>query len=268
MRQPLLVGVALSIFASAASAQVVASDDFSYVGALTANGWTAHSGAGNKVVMSDGSVATLDQSSGSGEDVSLPFTAFGAADTIYASFDLTLPSGQTVDPDGSGLYFAHFKDSGFAFRARTGVLSPAGGGDFALALNADSSDLGAGVSWPSDLSFDTTYKVVISWNAGTGEATLWLDPTSMADPSISHTGGFTGDLIETFALRQSNDYTGTQQFDNLIVGNDFDDVLPPPPVVPTVSEWGLIVMGLLFLIGGTLVLRRTTLAVEAQPSVA
>ena len=49
----------LAGLATLASAQVVASDDFSYTGALTSNGWFAHSGAGNKVVMADGSVATL-----------------------------------------------------------------------------------------------------------------------------------------------------------------------------------------------------------------
>ena len=32
----------------------------SYTGALTANGWSAHSGAGNKIINSDGDVATLD----------------------------------------------------------------------------------------------------------------------------------------------------------------------------------------------------------------
>ncbi len=264
MRQPLLVGVALSVFAGAASAQVVASDDFSYTGALTSNGWIAHSGAGAKVVMADGSVATLDQSGGSGEDVNIPFAPFGATDTIYASFDLVLPSGNPVNPDGSGLYFAHFKDSGFGFRARTGVLSPAGGGDYVLAVNGDNSDLGSGASWPTDLSFDTSYKVVISWNAGTGEGRLWVDPTAMGDASVAHVGAATGDLIESFALRQSNDYTGFMQVDNVIVGSSFDDVLPPPPVVPTVSEWGLIVMGLLFLIGGALVLRRMSVQVVPQ----
>ena len=265
MRNPLLVGVALSLLSAAASAQVVASDDFNYTGALTANGWAAHSGAGNKVVMANGSVAILDQSGGSGEDVNLPFTAFGPGDTIYASFDLLLPSGNPVNPDGSGLYLAHFKDSGFAFRARTGVLSPAGGGDFVLAINGDNSNLGAGASWPTDLSFDTSYKVVISWNAATGEATLWLDPMVVGDPSIAHTGANTGDLIEAFALRQSNDYTGFNHIANVVVGNSFDDVLPPPPpVVPTVSEWGLIVMGLLFLIAGTIVLRRMSVEPTTQ----
>ena len=122
MKSLFMTGVAALTLTSLAHTQVVACDGFNYTAALTSNGWTAHSGGGNKIVMSNGAVATLEQSSGSGEDINLAFAALGATDTIYASFDLLLPSGNVVNPDASGLYFAHFKDGGFAFRARTGVL--------------------------------------------------------------------------------------------------------------------------------------------------
>ncbi|HEX5052430.1 MAG TPA: hypothetical protein VFZ65_11700 [Planctomycetota bacterium] len=222
------IAIAL-LLTGAASAQVVASDNFSYVGALTANGWTAHSGAGNKVIMSNGSYATLDQSAGSGEDVNLAFPAFGAADTIYASFTLNVPSGNPVNPDGEGTYFVHFKDTGSLFRARTGVLSPAAGGDFQLAINADNANLGAGAQWPVDLVFDTNYTVVIDWNAATGESHLWLNPYAETSPSIAHTGAATGTIIEQFALRQSNDHTGFIHIDDVVVGHTFADVLCASP---------------------------------------
>ena len=230
MKSVILTSVAVLSLASLTQAQVYASDDFNYSGALTANGWVAHSGAGNKVIMANGSEARLDQSGGSGEDVNMSFAPVGATDTTYASFDFRLPSGNTVNPDGSGLYFAHLKDSGFAFRARTGVLSSAGGGgDFILAVNGNSSNLGAGTSWATELSFDTFYKVVISWNASTGEAKLWLNPVDMSSTNIAHTGTSTGDLMEAFALRQSNDYTGFIDVDNAVVGKTFSDVLPSVP---------------------------------------
>ncbi len=233
MKTALTQAAVLAGLAGLASGQVVASDDFSYVGALTSNGWAAHSGAGAKVVMSDGSVATLDQSSGSGEDVQLVFAPFGATDTIYASFTMNVPSGNPVNPDVNGLYFAHFKDANFAFRARTGLVSPVGGGDFGLAINGDNSALGAGATWATDLAFDTDYTVVISWDAATGAGTLWLDPVDMASTSISHTGAGTGDLMEGFALRQSNDYTGFITVDNVLVGNSFADVAGGAPVANT-----------------------------------
>ncbi|MCB9916318.1 MAG: hypothetical protein H6828_14415 [Planctomycetes bacterium] len=229
----LLSGLALLAGASLAQAQVLASDDFSYVGALTSNGWIAHSGGGAKTIMSDGQVATLDQSSGSGEDDSLVFAAQTATDVTYASFDFRVVSGTPVNPDAQGLYFAHFKDSGTNFSARTGVLSPAAAGDFVLAINADSADLGAGAQWPGDLAFDTTYSVVINYDANTSASTLWLNPVDMASASItSITGTSIGDLVEGFALRQSNDYTGFIQVDNVVVGKTFADVWGGSPAGP------------------------------------
>lgn len=240
MNTPLHIACALLI-AGAASAQVVANDSFSYVGALTANGWTAHSGSGNKVINSDGSVATLDFSSGSGEDVNVPFAPFSATDTSYASFTLNVPSGNPVDPDNNGSYFAHLKDSGFGFRARTGLLSPAASGDFGIGINGDNSSIGNGAVWASDLSFDTNYTIVINWDATTGTSQLWVDPASMASTAISHTGTNTGSLIESFALRQSNDHTGFITIDDVIVGHSFADVAAANPAntsIPAASPTG------------------------------
>ncbi|MCH7702716.1 MAG: hypothetical protein IID37_13620 [Planctomycetes bacterium] len=226
-------GVALATFAGTASAGVLTIDQFDYTGALTDNGWVAHSGAGNKVIMADGVVATLEQSSGSGEDVNLAFAAQMATDKTYAAFDLNLPAADNADivnVDGNGMYFFHLKDAAFSFRARTGVVAPTGGGDYGLAINADSSGLGGGATWATDLSFDTTYRVVISWDAGTGESQLWVDPVVEGDTSIAHTGGSTGTLIDSVALRQGSDYIGMQLIDNVIVGESFDDVVEKPSV--------------------------------------
>jgi hypothetical protein len=235
-------------FATTASAQVLASDDFSYSGALTSNGWSAHSGAGSKVINANGFFATLDYSAGSGEDINIPFTAPQlATDITYASFILNVPSGNPVNPDGSGSYFAHLKDAAFAFKARTGLLSPAGSGDYALAINADNANLGAGAVWPSDLSFDTDYKVVISWDAATGESKMWVDPTSSASASVSHTGTTTGSIMEQFALRQSNDHTGFINVDDVVAGKTFDDVAGAQPT-QSVPASGTLTSGLLGLL--------------------
>ena len=258
MKTSLTFACALA-FASAASAQVLTSDDFGYTGALTANGWAAHSGAGNKVVNANGSVATLDFSSGSGEDVNLPFAAQTATDVTYASFTLNVPSGNPVNPDNNGSYFAHFKDAAFAFRARTGLLTPAATGDFGLGINADSSSIGGGAIWANDLSFDTNYKIVISWDAATGESKLWVDPSSAASTSISHTGSATADILEQFALRQSNDHTGFIDIDDIVVGKSFDDVAgstQPTQSVPASGPLTAGILGLLLAGIGAFVARR------------
>lgn len=231
MLQRILPGLGLLLCGGLATAQVVASDDFSYTGALTSNGWVAHSGAGNKVVQAAAGVATLSQGAGSGEDVSLTFPAFGATDTIYASFVLNIPSGNPVNPGTSGTYFAHFKNNGTFFHGRVGALTASAGGDFRLAVS-DSSNLSTGASWTSDSAFDTDYKIVVSWNAATAECRLWVDPLDFTSPSVSTFGTFTGDLMEGFALRQASDYTGLQRFDDVVVGRSFADVCPPLDVTP------------------------------------
>ena len=102
---------------STSSADIFVNEDFSHTdGALVGNiptpgpgnAWAAHSGAGNKAVQVTSGAILLTQSGGSGEDVNSSFTAIGATDTIYSRFDVSLASGQTVDPDGNGMYFAHF----------------------------------------------------------------------------------------------------------------------------------------------------------------
>lgn len=225
MRAAIFSGLALAALGAVANGQIIASDDMSIAGALTANGWVAHSGAGNKVINSDGNVATLDFSGGSGEDINLAFSApQGPADTTYFSFTLNVPSGNPVNPDGNGSYFMHLKDAGFFYHARIGLLSPAAAGDFGIGISNTSNIGGSGGVWGADLSFDTNYNVVASWDATTDTATLWIDPTGMGDTSAQSVGTFFGDPMEAIALRQSNDHTGFITIDNIVVGKTFGDV--------------------------------------------
>lgn len=240
---PLLSGILAVTLASSASAAILVSEDFTHPdGDLVGNtptpgpgaAWAAHSGAGSNSVQVTSGAAVLQQAGGGREDVSTSFAARSATATTYARFDFSLPSGQTVDPDDFGLYFTHLKGSGTSgFRARVGVVSPAAGGDFILGFNASGSRLSIaeGAShWPTELSFDTTYTVVTSYNAATGEAMLWLDPVNELSASLPNSaGGATGTEVEAFALRQSNDYTGSQIVDNVVVATSFDQALTGIP---------------------------------------
>ena len=136
---------------------------------------------------------------------------------------MTLPSGQTVNPDANGLYFAHFR-AGTLFRGRVFVVAPSGGGDFGIALDANGST--PSVTWATDLSFDTTYRIIVSYDFDTGDSQLWIDATMAGDTSISDNAGTASTAIDSFAFRQSSDYTGSQVIDNLIVSDTFPEAVP------------------------------------------
>jgi hypothetical protein len=185
--------------------------------------WAAHSGAGNKAIQVSAGSISLDQSGGSGEDVNTTFAPMAAGEKLYAGFDVMLPSGQTVNPDADGLYFAHFRVA-TTFRGRVFVVSPTAGGDFGIALDADSSV--PSVVWSSDLSFDTIYRIIVSYDFDTGDSQLWIDATLETDSSISDAAGTAAAGIDSFAFRQSSDYTGSQVIDNLMVSDVFDESVP------------------------------------------
>ncbi|GJM10189.1 MAG: hypothetical protein DHS20C11_24650 [Lysobacteraceae bacterium] len=231
MNKPLLT-LTFLLASTSSFATVLVDEDFSHAdGALvgqspaTGGTWTAHSGAGNKPVQVASGQISLDQSSGSGEDINTSFMAMGSGDRIFAGFDLTLPSGQTVNPDANGLYFAHFKDGGTSnFRARVFITAPSGGGDFGIGLDGNGST--PSVVWAGDLAFDTTYKVVVSYDYDSGDTELWVDPVDEMSTSITDMAGTASTAIEAFALRQSNDYTGSQVIDNLSISDVFSESLP------------------------------------------
>ena len=194
--------------------------------------WVAHADEGSTPIQVIGGMAVLNQGSGSGgrEDASVGFARQSGTATTYARFDFALPSsvnGDIANLDAEGSNFVHFKSNLLTthFRARTGVLAPSGGGDFRLAINANGGRLDDGVAWPTELSFDTMYRVVVNWNAASGESKLWLNPVNELSANIAHTGHSTGQRLESFALRQSSDYFGVQHIDNLVVATTFAEAL-------------------------------------------
>ncbi|TWU20337.1 hypothetical protein [Bythopirellula polymerisocia] len=233
--------VGFSFVAEPAKAVILAEEDFSHpngnlVGQAPNPGpglaWAAHTDEGNTPIQVVNGMASLSQGKGSGgrEDANTEFTHQSLDATTYARFDFMLPSAANSDIinlDEEGSNFAHLKSSRLTnhFRARTGVLAPAGDGDFRLAINANGSRLNEGTAWGTGLYFDTFYRVVINWNAVTGESMLWLNPVDELSPSISSMGHSTMQIIESFTLRQSSDYYGTQLVDNLVVASTFAEAL-------------------------------------------
>ncbi|MEX0610546.1 MAG: hypothetical protein WD738_22275 [Pirellulales bacterium] len=236
-----LIYVGLVYATDAAYAMILVEEQFSHAdGNLVGqspmpgpgNLWVAHENEGRIPIQVIGGMAVLRQGSGSGgrEDVNIEFPGQPGTATTYAGFDFELPSseiGDIVNLDAEGSNFVHFKSNLLTthFRARTGVLAPAGDGDFRLAINANGGQLDEGVAWATELNFDTMHRVVVSCSAATGESKLWLNPLDELSANIAHTGHSTGQRLESFALRQSSDYFGIQLIDNLVVATTFAEAL-------------------------------------------
>ena len=199
--------------------------------------WFAHSGANNKAIQIVDGAVTLEQSSGSGEDVSSDWgSAVGSGDTIYAGFDLTA----TGSLSANSTYFVHFKSSGNSFNSRVWVTAAQASGDFTIALSGDSSitDSDGEAFWESDLTYGTKYRVVHSYDFDSGEKSLWIDPLNQMSARITATDSMVSNAMVQYAFRQSTGNT-FQEIDNLTVATTFTEARTGVPEPASLMLWML-----------------------------
>lgn len=246
-------------------AQTYLTESFDYPdGALTnvSSLWSWHSGSGGaantlNVVGGRAFINQDDAASGHDDYNRLLTTSFDPltdnTTTLFAAFTVNfaaLPFNGGTSVNGS--YFAHFKtSSGSEFYSRIGATTTgAAPGLFRIGIG---NEAGTPVFLPTDLSLNTTYLVVARLDLGTDNSTLWINPLSLGDPSVTATDtiGYAG-LINSFALRQGTTGTspnigapGDIYLDDLRVGGSFASVIPEP------SAFALLALGL-----GTWIVRR------------
>ena len=212
--------------ASTASAQLIVCENFSYPdGPLVPNGgWANHSGGTAQLAVAGGQAVVLEDGSLS-EDANIVFAPIPG--NIYFGIDVSVDDLGAPYVGTDNEYFAHFRAQPFDFAARVDVVPALGGGDFSFGIASDTST--ADTIWPTDLSFGTTYRVVVRYDQDNNIAELWVNPTASTDTSILGADQpDPGDTIDSFALRQSNsDGNETVRVDNLLVGATFDSVLTP-----------------------------------------
>jgi hypothetical protein len=215
----------LLISSSVSFGQVVYVDElFNYADGnlVGTGGWASHSGAGSVPVQISSNQIILSHAPGAREDVNISFAEV-ASGMIYASFNIQVTDDAVIAPSDFE-YFAHFNSS--SFRSRIDIVAPSGvaaGDDFSVGIASTSST--AEVTWGSDLTFNTTYKISVRYNLSNGQSTLWVDAASEASTSISTATG-TVASINGFAFRQSDSTSDeTITIDNLVVSNDFDRTL-------------------------------------------
>ena len=214
------------------STNVVLFEPFEYPdGSINANSgfrWSNHSGIAGQTQVTAGE---LQLSSAQTEDISSVFIgAPFAADsgrTLYSAFTVNFKTLPAVP----GEYFAHFLPTGggSSFRARL-YATPidAALGSYRLAIANTAASVSNAVAFPLDLSMETEYLVVVRYDIASAMSTLWVNPRSESDASVTANDTAAPIGINAWAFRQSaaNGHMGAPHIDDLTVGFSFADVLP------------------------------------------
>ena len=209
------------------STSVVLSEPFEYAdGSLTTNSgglWANHSGIFGQMDVLGGvlQVTSSDSEDASARLIGAPYDT-SSGTVLYASFTANF----SALPSATGDYFAHFREILGAFRARIyATTSNSTIGFYRFGLANNNANLANGLIHPTELSVDTPVLVVVRYDVAAGTSTLWVNPTSEGDVSISPTDNISPAPIYSFAFRQSGG-VGDLRVDNLLVGLSFDAVMP------------------------------------------
>ncbi|MBI3849523.1 MAG: immunoglobulin domain-containing protein [Verrucomicrobia bacterium] len=243
MKKILSIGAVTALATVWAHSTILLNDSFSYTNGplVTVSGgkWIHHSPSGSAT----GEVAVASEqiilNRSNAEDVSAllagqPYSSAGTTNIFYASFTVRF----TTLPSAGGNYFAHFKDAGASsgFGARVWAFtSAAAPGMFRLGISSTSSTIISATN-PTDLALNTDYQVVTRLVNSNSIATLWINPASESDPSISSAEAPATVTVATYAFREDSGI-GVMSIDDLRVGTTFAEVLtntsPSPPTILT-----------------------------------
>ncbi len=231
-------------------------ENFEYTAgqALTANTWTAHSGAGTNAisVVSPGLTYSGHPGSGvgnaasminTGEDVNKTFSGPVTSGSVYASFLVNFSAIQTGD------YFTGFLQTTSIFPVRVYAKTDGAGGFF-FGVSKGSS---AAVYETNARALNTTYLVVIKYTFNTGSTTddeinLWVNPalggteTTATIAGVTSTGG-DATTIGAIMLRQGSATNApSQKVDAILAGTTWESVTPSA-TVPALSATSLNTFG-------------------------
>jgi hypothetical protein len=220
----------------------------SFVGDANNTGWRKHdTAAGVYQLVVSNQQAQVCLTITNSEDVSAPLTnSLGGSNVVTTSSGTILYVGckvtQTVLPTANGEYFMHLKDgtsSNFVCRLFASTVNAATG-KFRLGLS-NKSATPPNVQFPTDLDLGTTYNVVMRYKVGVGVSTLWVNPTSINDSSVTATDAVSPAIdVAAIAFREtgsgsSSAAAGSQAVDNLAVSTSFSDVVALTPLPPAIA---------------------------------
>ncbi|MFY1046938.1 T9SS type A sorting domain-containing protein [Chryseobacterium sp. GP-SGM7] len=217
-----------SLFASLAIAgsffaqTVVASDNFNYTGALTANGWVSHSGTAGQL-MANGTVASLV--AGNSEDANLAFStpytiASGAINK--ADYTATINVANATGLTTTGDYFLMLGGTAGTsvtfFYGRLYIKGSTTGYTLGILNNAGGT---ATPTYGIEIPYGTPANIIASYTvdniASTNVATLQINSQPLLSNSTGTSAAAT--VLASVAIRQAGNTTvgtGNVTIDNLV----------------------------------------------------
>jgi hypothetical protein len=258
MKRILLAALLASAGIAGSPASVIFSDGFSYPdGGIITNSsgiWSPNTGTPNSMLVSNG--VLLVSTSRSEDIVSVltggPYKTNESVAALFTCFKLTF----TGLPGVPGTYLHHLSGEqltlhrGRLWASRTNLTTGAvaADGNFYLGIGniTPSTTVSVGPAngqIQTELTTNVTYTVVTRLEIASGRATLWVDPTSESDPSVTaddYVDPTNIVNIKYVAFRQASG-EGTMAIDDLKVGTAFSDVAgantaPTISAIPTQSS--------------------------------
>lgn len=198
--------------------------------AISGEVWVAHSGAGSGPVQyvttglsmpgygssGVGGAATI-ATTGS-EDVHRPFTN-QTSGVVYFAALVNISTARTGD------YFFHVSDASTGFRARVFARNSDGVLQYGL-----SPSTGTGTYATDAFAYNTTYLVVVKYDATSGDSSLYvLDAVTSTEPATALVSltGTAGQAVQRVAIRQGTN-TPAATIDGIRVANTWADVIGGP----------------------------------------
>jgi len=219
------------------SSAVLFSDHFDYANGAVISAsvglWRNHGGPAGEAIVTNGE---LRVSRSLDEDVSArlvghPYPADGAT-VLYSRFRVRF----TDLPATGGNYFAHFMNaSGSGLRGRVWASTAnAAPGKFRLGIGNAGASTATTAQFPLDLELAANYIVVTRLVISNGLSTLWINPSTETDASVTAGDAVTNLVdITSYAFRQDGS-EGNLLVDDLVVGTSFAAVVGgnPPASIP------------------------------------
>jgi hypothetical protein len=234
-----------------ANAQLLYTQDMTFTGALTSNGWVAHSGGGSNVISTTtglsysghagsgvGNAALIGNAGG--EDINTTFANQNTnGQSVYVSALINVTDLATSK---TGDYFFHIGSPGgtswTAFAGRVYAKIVGGNVNFGLS-NTSTATYGT-----TNFSRNTTYLIIIKYTINSGgndPVSLWVIPSGMpaseaiaGTPEVSNTATAGTDAINAIGLRQGSASASPQVVvDAIRIGLSWNDVIPQSITAPS-----------------------------------